>query len=146
VGGVEDVRVRDDELLALMLGLYRVGGPACPIREVRRGERGVLLEASRGEETVYLLHAAGTLVLERLVVVGPGRKAREIAFSDVRSISGRPRPWTMTYSDAESDLELRVEVRDERIDEEIGEGVFGPAEGRGGGPRGRPERFDNPGG
>ncbi len=126
IEGMEGVSVMDNELKAVMLGLYDLSSGMEWLAEVREGKEGYLLSLKRGEESCYLQIDPETHELLRYDVFSSGRKRREIRYSSFQEIKALERPWSVTYEDKESGFEIKLSIRNEVINEEISPDLFHP--------------------
>jgi hypothetical protein len=119
IEGLEEMDVRDIELVTMMLGLYDMGEVLGGLVEVREGKDGFLVCIERHGEVSYLHIEPRTRVLKGYEAHASGRKLREIRFSSFRTVNGFDRPGSIKYKDNENGFEIRISVRDEVINDVI---------------------------
>ncbi len=122
--GLEGMRVRDDELKTMMLGLFDLRGEIGNLSEVRQGNSGYLLSLLRGDEVSYLLLDRETGLLSTYLVLSDGRKVREVDFSSYAKIDGVDRPRSTKYRDEDLGVTIRVSIRSETLNERVDSSLF----------------------
>ncbi len=135
VSGIEDLdemQVRDSELITTMLGLCEIDDAFERISEVREGKEGYLLVIERDSETAFVHIDPVTYLPREYEVLSSGKVEREIVFSSYRVVQGLERPRSVIYRDHRNDIEIRLSVRSEAVNEEIRPELFELPRGWGG--------------
>ncbi len=122
--GLEGMRVRDDELKTMMLGLFDLQGEIGNLSEVRQGNSGYLLSLLRGDEVSYLLLDRESELLSTYLVLSDGRKVREVNLSSYEKIDGVDRPWSASYRDEDLGVTIKVSIRSEALNERVDSSLF----------------------
>lgn len=127
VSGIEDLeelQVRDSELITAMLGLLEIDDAFERLSEVREGKEGFLLVIERDGETAYVHMDPRTYLPREYEVFSFGTVEREIVFSSYQVVQGLERPQSALYRDHRNDIEIHLSVRSEAVNEEIRPELF----------------------